>query len=202
MAREQLIARGIEDERVLAVMRRIPREKFIPRRYQNLAYEDGPLEIGRGQTISQPYIVALMSQLLELSGKEKVLEIGTGSGYQAAILSQLARGVYSLERDAGLARTAKNILKKLGSTNVKIIIGDGFLGYKKEAPYQAILLTAAPAQVPQPLLDQLANGGRLVVPVGEGPVQRLIRIKKSGKKIQEEDFGACAFVPLLRGIER
>lgn len=200
MVIEQLGKRGIYSKNVLAAMRSIPREKFVPQKYRDQAYEDYPLEIGGGQTISQPYIVALMTQLLGLKGKEKVLEIGTGSGYQAAILGRLAREVYSVERDAVLARKAKRILRKLGFSNVRIILGDGFLGYPKEAPYGAILLTAAPAKIPQALIFQLASGGKLVAPIGEGPVQRLIRLKRRGEKQEEEDFGACAFVPLVRGV--
>lgn len=201
MVDEQLISRGINNEKVLRSMRSVPREKFIPKRYQNQAYGDFPLEIGRGQTVSQPYIVALMTQLLELKGQERVLEIGTGSGYQAAILSKLAKKVYSIERNAILAKKAKKILQKLGFKNVKVIISDGFLGYPPAAPYEVIILTAAPVRIPPALIEQLNEGGRLVVPLGEGPVQRLIRIKKIKGQIKEEDFGSCAFVPMLRGVE-
>lgn len=202
MVREQLVARGIKDKRVLAVMGSLPREKFVPKKWQSQVYEDYPLEIGRGQTISQPYIVALMTQLLEIGGQEKVLEIGTGSGYQAAILGKLAREVYTLERERVLAKKAQRVLKRLGFLNVKVIVGDGFLGFPQEAPYQAIILTAAPKEIPPTLIEQLAEGGRLIAPVGEGPVQRLVRLEKIKGKIKEEDFGGCAFVPLVPGIEK
>jgi len=202
MVKEQLEDRGIQDKRVLRVFKSLPREKFVIPKYQNQAYGDYPLEIGRGQTISQPYIVALMTEFLNLRGKEKVLEIGTGSGYQTAVLGKLAKKVYSMERDAVLAKRAKKLLKKLGFDNIEVIIEDGFLGFSQAAPYQAIILTAAPTRIPLVLIRQLAQGGRLVAPEGEGPVQRLIRIKKNGKKIEKEDFGACAFVPLVSGVEK
>ena len=202
MVDEQLISRGINNKKVLRSMRSVPREKFIPKRYQNQAYGDFPLEIGRGQTISQPYIVALMTQLLELKGQERVLEIGTGSGYQAAILSKLAKKVYSIERDGFLAKRATKLLKRLGFSNIKILIGDGYLGFKEAAPYQAIILTAAPPEVPLALFEQLDENGRLVAPVGQPPFQRLKRLKKVHGKIQEDDFGSVAFVPMMKGVEK
>lgn len=201
MVEEQLRERGIADQRVLQVMEIIPREEFIPLEYQNQAYDDSPLPIGQGQTISQPYIVALMTELLELRGQEKVLEIGTGSGYQAAILGKLVRKVYSIERNMILAKKAKKLLQKLCFLNVRVIAGDGSLGFQQAAPYEAIILTAAPREIPQSLIKQLAKGGRLVAPVGESFNQRLIRIKKIKGKISQEDFGSCSFVPLSSGVE-
>lgn len=202
MVDEQLKPRGINDRRVLQVMTSTPREEFVLKEDQSKAYEDRALSIGRGQTISQPYIVALMSELLKLSGKEKVLEIGSGSGYQAAILAKLARQVYSLERDAVLARRARRILAKMGIKNVKVLVKDGFKGYPGKAPYEAIILTAVPEKVPEPLLDQLSEEGRLVAPVGDEIGQKLIRIKKIKGKVYEEDFGDCSFVPLVEGVKK
>lgn len=202
MVDEQLRGRGVKDERVLEVMGEIPREKFVPKNLQNQTYDDSPLPIRGGQTISQPYIVALMTQLLELKGLERVLEIGTGSGYQAAILGKLVSEVYSIERNPVLASQSRGVLKKLGCKNVKVLVGDGFLGYPKAAPYQGIILTAAPQEVPPALVEQLDEGGRLVLPLGPSFEQRLFRLTKVRGELKKEDFGFCSFVPLLRGIER
>src|SRR5512136_867370 len=166
MVTEQIISRGITDERVLDALRRLPRHWFVPEEYENIAYSDSPLPIGHGQTISQPYIVALMTELLELEGEENVLEVGTGSGYQAALLAYLARQVHSVERYTELADKADEVLKHMGMSNVLVHVGDGSLGLPKYAPFQAIMITAAAPHVPQPIVDQLAEGGRLVLPVG------------------------------------
>jgi len=166
MVSEQLSARNIRDRRVLAAMGAVPRHRFVPEEHRHLAYSDGPLPIGGGQTISQPYIVALMTQLLLLDGKETVLEIGTGSGYQAAVLAYLAQQVHTIERQSGLAERARAALTNLGIMNVAVHLGDGSLGLPEHAPYQAILVTAAAPEVPRLLLEQLAEGGRLVLPVG------------------------------------
>ncbi|MDP3955276.1 MAG: protein-L-isoaspartate(D-aspartate) O-methyltransferase [bacterium] len=199
MVLEQLVARGISDGKVLAAMHSVPREKFIAKKYQNQAYENHPLDIGHGQTISQPYMVALMIQLLELRGREKVLEIGTGSGYQTAILSRLAIEVYSLERDPFLARRAKKRLDKLGFNNVKVFVRDGFEGLKEASPFEGIIVAAASETLPLNLVNQLAEGGRLVIPVGERMRQRLYRLRRLDERIQKEDFGEVVFVPLVSG---
>jgi len=197
MVENQIIRRGIKDERVLDVIRRVPRHLFVPQDIRHLAYSNGPLPIGYGQTISQPYIVALMTELLELTGKEKVLELGTGSGYQAAILSCLAREVYSIERHAALAEQAKKILAQLGYDNVVVRVSDGTLGWPEHAPYEAIIVTAAAPDVPQPLIDQLADGGRLVAPVGSRWSQVLVKVKRQGDMLTREHLTPVAFVPLI-----
>ena len=165
MVEEQIAGRGIQDQRLLEVMRAVPRHCFVPAEYRHLAYADGPLPIGSGQTISQPYIVALMTQALQLSAEDRTLEIGTGSGYQAAILAHLAREVYTIDRHKGLARRAVETLEALGISNVTVQIGDGSLGLPQYAPYQAIIVTAAAPRVPQTLLEQLDDGWRMVIPV-------------------------------------
>ncbi len=164
MVRTQIEARRIKDKRVLKVMRAVPRHKFVLSVYQKMAYSDRPLSIGYGQTISQPYIVALMTESLKLKGDEKVLEIGTGSGYQAAVLAELAQEVYTIEIIPGLTKRAEKTLKKLGYENIKVKCGDGYLGWPEYAPFHAIIVTCAPDHIPQPLLDQLAEGGRMVIP--------------------------------------
>jgi protein-L-isoaspartate(D-aspartate) O-methyltransferase len=194
--RQQLAARGIHDPRVLDAMRQTPRHRFVPREELAYAYADGPLPIGDGQTISQPYIVALMTQMLKLHGDETVLEIGTGSGYQAAVLARLARQVYTIERQASLAENARQVLQSLALTNVEITIGDGSLGLPQYAPYLAILVTAAAPEVPQPLLDQLAEGGRLVLPVGGRGMQFLEYWERHGQDYKHETGIPVAFVPL------
>ena len=197
MVRTQIEARGVRDRRVLEAMRAVPRHLFIPGHTIGSAYRDSPLPIGQGQTISQPYIVALMTELLELRGKEKVLEIGTGSGYQAAILSQLAGRVISVERIPQLAQEAADLLARLGYENVHVKVGDGTLGWPAEAPYDAIMVTAASPQVPEPLKEQLADGGRLVVPVGPRWTQDLVRIRRMGDQLHTETLIGVAFVPLI-----
>ncbi|MFQ5849554.1 MAG: protein-L-isoaspartate(D-aspartate) O-methyltransferase [Candidatus Binatia bacterium] len=197
MVEEQIVQRGINVGRVSEAMREIPRHIFVPREEKKWAYIDGPIPLGYGQTISQPYMVALMTQALALGGNEKVLEIGTGSGYQAAILSKLAKQVYSVERIEELARRAKRTLAKLGILNVRVVYGNGCLGLPEEAPFDAIIVTAAAPEVPKPLTEQLAEGGRLVLPVGERGTQTLVKITKAGNTVHKEDLGLCAFVPLI-----
>ncbi|MBM2824943.1 MAG: protein-L-isoaspartate(D-aspartate) O-methyltransferase [Dehalococcoidales bacterium] len=188
---------AIKDERVLAAMARVPRERFVPSEVRHLAYEDRPLPIGFGQTISQPYIVALMTQALELSGHEKVLEIGTGSGYQAAILAELARQVITVERVSPLAETARNVLDTLGYANITMHPAGETLGWPDEAPYDAIMVAAAAPRVPPDLLAQLAMGGRMVIPVGTVYTQELYRITRQEKKNKIENLGGCRFVALI-----
>ncbi len=187
----------IKDERVLAAMARIPRECFVPPGERHLAYEDGPLPIGLDQTISQPFIVALMTQALELTGQEKVLEIGTGSGYQAAILAELARVVITIERLAPLAEGAKRVLAGLGYSNVVFHLAKESLGWLDEAPYDAIVVTAAAPRVPTDLLTQLALDGRMVIPVGSRYMQQLYKITRRKDKNVVEDLGGCCFVSLI-----
>lgn len=196
MVSDQIISRGIRDERLLAVLREVPRHQFVPEAYQHLAYTDGPLPIGEGQTISQPYIVALMTDLLKLSGDEIVLEIGTGSGYQAAVLAGMAAFVYSIERYANLADRARNTLKKLGYNNIEVVTADGTVGLEKHAPFDGILVTAAAPQVPQPLFDQLKDKGRMIVPVGGVLGQYLQVWVRQGNRYDSEVIAPVAFVPL------
>ncbi|TRZ48574.1 protein-L-isoaspartate(D-aspartate) O-methyltransferase [bacterium] len=197
MVEEQLIRRGIKDERLLAAFYKVERHKFIPDDLGPGAYGDYPIPIGESQTISQPYIVALMTELLDLKGEERVLEIGTGSGYQAAILAELAKEVYSIERFKNLALSAEETLKRLGYTNVKIKIGDGTLGWPEEAPFDRIIITAASPRLPLPLTDQLKEGGKMVLPLGESFSQVLTLIEKKGAKLEQCDICGCVFVPLV-----
>ncbi|HXG17725.1 MAG TPA: protein-L-isoaspartate(D-aspartate) O-methyltransferase [Methylomirabilota bacterium] len=197
MVEQQLRQRGIRDERVLQVMADIPRHLFVPPAWRSSAYTDSPLPIGEGQTISQPYIVAFMTETLELQGTETVLEIGTGSGYQAAVLSRLAKKVYSIEIISELAETARTRLTALGFTNVTVIVGDGNAGWPQGGPYDAIIVTAAAPRIPQALVKQLAEGGRMVLPVERGKEQDLLRLWKHRGKITQEDLGPVRFVPLV-----
>jgi protein-L-isoaspartate(D-aspartate) O-methyltransferase len=197
MVAEQIRGRGIRDERILAAMEEIPRHRFVPPYLAGRAYEDGPLPIGEGQTISQPYIVAQMTQALRLAGEEKVLEIGTGSGYQTAILCRLAQEVVSVERFAVLSSTAEELLRALGVENARFRVGDGTMGVPEEAPFDRILVTAAAPEVPAPLFEQLADGGILVIPIGGRWEQDLIRIRKESGKAKREFLGGCRFVPLV-----
>ncbi len=197
MVRTQIAARGIRDARVLAAMRTVPRHRFLPDQLAHVAYRDAPQPIGMGQTISQPYIVALMSELLCLTGKERVLEIGTGSGYQAAILGQLAAEVITVERFPSLARQAAAVLAELGYTNIQVQVGDGTLGWPAKAPYDAIIITAAAPDVPEPLKAQLADGGRLVAPIGPRWSQELVRVWRHGDQFQTEWLIGVSFVPLI-----
>jgi len=197
MADTQLRARGIRDERVLAAMGRVPRHLFVADEYRESAYEDHPLPIGEGQTISQPYIVALMLEALGLDGSETVLEIGTGSGYQTALLAELARQVYSVERIESLARSAEAILKRLGYRNVSLIVGDGSQGLVQQAPFDAIVVSAAAPQIPQPLLEQLREAGRMVVPVGPSDAQKLKLVQRREDGLAVTNLEGCRFVPLI-----
>lgn len=187
----------IVDKRVLAAMSRIPRERFVPPRSQHVAYEDRPLPIGLEQTISQPLIIAMMTEALELNGEEKVLELGTGSGYQSAILAELARLVITVERLPALVKTARHVLDSLGYTNVEMHLAEETLGWEKGAPYDAILVTAAAPKVPDDLLAQLAIGGRLVIPVGSRYVQELRKITRHKTKNVVRNLGGCRFVSLI-----
>lgn len=197
MVRTQLLGRNIRDPLTLRAMGRVPREKFVPDKYRSLAYEDRPVSIGEEQTVSQPFMVALMTQALKLSGHERVLEIGTGSGYQTAILAEIVQHVYSVERIPALARRAREILGTLGYTGVEIIVGDGTLGDPDHAPFDAVLVTAGSPHVPHPLREQLADGGRLVIPVGSRGIQELQRIRRRGNSYLTENLGGCVFVPLI-----
>jgi len=200
MVVRQLHARGINDVRVLAAFESIPRHLFVPEESRQWAYEDRPHRIGFGQTISQPFIVAYMTQLLELTGSERVLEVGTGSGYQAAILSRLAREVHTIELIPALAERSAHILTELGITNVFIHIGDGSQGWIESAPYDAIIITAAAPRVPKPLLKQLTEHGRLILPVGASGFQELELWQREGDSFSHETLLPVAFVP-LRGME-
>ncbi len=198
MVQTQIAARGIKDHRVLKAMLKIPRHLFVDETLQDQAYNDYPLSIGENQTISQPYMVALMTEALELKGDERVLEIGTGSGYQTAILAELSKNVYSIERIASLLEKAKKILDKLQYSNVALKIGNGTCGWKEEAPFDAIMVTAGAPKIPDPLADQLAVAGRLVIPLGDRFSQSLIKaIKRRDGKLSRESLGGCRFVSLL-----
>jgi protein-L-isoaspartate(D-aspartate) O-methyltransferase len=199
-ARDELIkhlASEIHDKRVLAVMAHLPREQFVPVESRYLAYEDGPLPIGWEQTISQPYIIALMTEALELKGNEKVLEIGTGSGYQAAILAELAGSVISVERVPALAESARQTLDNLGYKNIVIHLAEDTLGWPKEAPYDAIMVTAGAPNIPDDLIAQLAIGGRMVIPAGSHYVQELYKFTRQNDKNKIQKLGGCHFVALI-----
>jgi len=200
MVREQIQARGVRNPDVLAAMRQVPRHLFVPEQVRSLAYRDHPLPIGAGQTISQPYIVALMSELLQVRKSDRVLEIGTGSGYQAAVLARLAKHVYSMELVEGLAESARKTLIAGGYTNVTVRQGDGYLGWPEEAPFDRIILTAAPPEVPPALIDQLRPGGILVAPVGSGAFgQDLIVIEKAADgKLRRRSVIPVMFVPMVK----
>jgi protein-L-isoaspartate(D-aspartate) O-methyltransferase len=200
MVRDQIEARGVRDPRVLAALRAVPRERFVPVGERDAAYDDGPLPIGHGQTISQPYIVAIMTELVRPEPGDRVLEIGTGSGYQAAVLAKLVQRVYSIEIVPELASRARSTLSELGVENVEVFVGDGYRGLPEQAPFDGILLTAAPREVPQPLLDQLALGGRLVAPVG-GFDQELRVLERTAEGVTTETLFPVRFVPLVRGGE-
>lgn len=195
MVETQIKARGVKDPRVLSAMLKVERHLFVPKESQSSAYADQPLPIGEGQTISQPYIVALMTELMELKGEERVLEIGTGSGYQAAILGELAKEVYSIEIIEKLASSAKDLLLNLGYKNVTVKAGDGYLGWPEAAPFDAIIVTCAPDHIPQPLIEQLKEGGRMVLPVGSYS-QDLKKITKRSGKIETTSVIPVIFVPM------
>ncbi|MCI0537199.1 MAG: protein-L-isoaspartate(D-aspartate) O-methyltransferase [Verrucomicrobiales bacterium] len=194
---KQIRKRGITTPRLLDALRKIPRHEFVPEELRALSYEDSPLAIGEGQTISQPFMVAAMTDALELAGEERVLEIGTGSGYQAALLALLAREVHSIERSAALAEIARERLARLGYGNVTVHHRDGTLGLPEFAPFEAILVTAAAPRIPQPLADQLAEGGRMVIPVGEAQQQECLLVRKREGRTTQETLHYCRFVPLV-----
>ena len=197
MLERQLKARGIFDERVLAAMSEVPRENFVIPELRAHAYEDRPLGIGCAQTISQPYIVASMLQAAQLRPEDHVLELGTGSGYQTALLAEIAQSVVSLERHRELAEIARERLSQLGYRNIEIVVGDGTLGYAPRAPYDVILVSAAAPKIPQPLIDQLALGGRMVLPVGDRELQDLVLVRKDEDGVHRIRLDGCAFVPLI-----
>lgn len=197
MVEEQIIARGIKDPKVIASMKKVPRHLFVEEALQSQAYGDHPLPIGEKQTISQPYMVALMTEALELKGREKVLEIGAGSGYQTAILAEMALHVFSIERIRSLTIQARKLLYELGYLNVEIKFSDGTCGWLEESPFHAIIVTAGGPDIPQALIDQLMIGGRLVIPVGDSHIQNLMIVTKTEEGVRKEDLGGCRFVKLI-----
>ena len=203
MIERDLVGRGIKDTRILEVMGSLERELFVPDKLRSHAYEDRPLPIGAGQTISQPYIVAVMTELLGLKGSERVLEIGTGSGYQTAVLGKLTAEVYSIEIIPTLSRRAKALLERLGLDNVHLRVGDGFFGWEERGPYEAILVTASAPKIPEPLWQQLRESGRLIMPLGEDrQTQRLVRVTKVDGKQVIENISDVVFVPLTGAIQK
>jgi len=201
MVREQIAARGVRDARVLEAMRKVPRHLFVPAELQMFAHADGPLPIGHGQTISQPYIVAFMTEALQLKPDDRVLEIGTGSGYQAAVLAELVKETYSIEIVEPLAKQAGVRLQQLGYTNVHLRVGDGYRGWPEAAPFDAIMVTAAPDHIPQPLIEQLREGGRLVLPVGRYE-QDLVLIRRTSGGIKRQTILPVRFVPMIGEAEK
>jgi protein-L-isoaspartate(D-aspartate) O-methyltransferase len=197
MVRQQLVARRIKDKRILNAMEKVPRHLFVEEGLWHQAYGDFPLPIGQGQTISQPYIVALMTEALQLKGDEKVLEIGTGSGYQAAILAEVTTRVFSIERISSMASKARKILDELGYANILIRVSDGTYGWSDEAPFDGIIVTAGAPEIPSTLVEQLKVGGRLVIPVGDEYSQILLKVVKKAQGYQEEDLGGVRFVKLV-----
>lgn len=200
MVSRQIADRGVRDERVLAAMRKVPRHEFVPESEKRSAYDDTPLPIGEGQTISQPYIVALMTELAQPNENHRVLEIGTGSGYQAAVLAEIVEHVYSIELESTLARRASDVLQKLDYGNVTVRAGDGYVGWAEHAPFDSILITAAPDHVPEPLIEQLKPGGRMVVPVGPIAATQQLRVleKDAAGKVTSTVVAPVRFVPLRR----
>jgi protein-L-isoaspartate(D-aspartate) O-methyltransferase len=197
MVRDQIKSRGIKDEKVLAAMQKVERHLFVPPAYRNQAYEDYPLPVGEGQTISQPYIVAYMTEALDLKKKDKALEIGTGSGYQAAILAEICDSVFTIEISHSLALSAMKTLDELGYSNVFVRIGDGYKGWAEHAPYDAIIVTCAPSDIPEILEEQLAEGGRMIIPVGGDYTQNLILLEKKSGKLQKKSVLPVRFVPMI-----
>ena len=200
MVDRQIAGRGVRDERALDAMRAVPREAFVPSVSAHLAYEDHPLGIGEGQTISQPYVVALMAEAAQVGPEDRALEVGAGSGYGAAVLGRLAQQVWTIERHRPLAERAASALDAIGATNVTVVHGDGSEGWAEGAPYDAIVVTAASRQEPPALLEQLAVGGRLVMPVGGADAQELIRVRREGDSFTRDELGAVRFVPLLPNL--
>ncbi|MFH0839229.1 MAG: protein-L-isoaspartate(D-aspartate) O-methyltransferase [Candidatus Omnitrophota bacterium] len=201
MVEEQIIARGVKDKNVIDAMLKVPRHMFVPENELPYAYVDSPLPIGENQTISQPYIVAYMTEALALTSSDKVLEIGTGSGYQAAVLAEIVKDVYTIEIINALAERASETLSALGYKNIKVRCGDGYKGWQEEAPFDAVIITAAPPKIPQPLIDQLKIGGRLVAPIGD-IYQELVLITKTEKGILRKNLGAVIFVPMTGEIQK
>jgi len=197
MVDEQIVSRGVTNERVLTAMRKVPRHEFLPEAIRGMSYNDNALPLGEGQTMSQPYMVALMSELLDLKGTERVLEIGTGSGYQAAVLAELCEKVYTVERVKLLADKARVVLDRLGYRSVAIKVYDGTYGWSDMAPFDAIMVTAGAPEVPAPLVDQLKVGGTMVIPVGDRYGQQLLRVRKTAEGTVIEKSIACVFVPLI-----
>lgn len=197
MVRDQLMARGIEDTAVLRAMLNVRRHLFVPQYLRDKAYRDGPLPIGHGQTISQPYIVAYMTEILQLQPQQKVLEVGTGSGYQAAVLAEICDAVYSIELIPELGKQAADLLRDLGYTHVHIRIGDGYQGWKEQAPFDAIIVTCAPTHIPPALKAQLREGGKMIIPVGERYVQQLVLLEKRNGKIKQRAVLPVLFVPMV-----
>lgn len=197
MVRDQIEARGIRNPRVLQAMMKVPRHLFVPEPYTRAAYQDRPLPIGEGQTISQPYIVAYMTELLDPQPSDTILEIGAGSGYQAALLAELAARVVTIERLTDVASLARRNLSRLGIKNVKVMVADGTMGWPEDAPYDGIMITAAAPEVPPPLLGQLREGGRLVAPIGGRGMQELVKVVKKGASLEYTYHGGVVFVPLV-----
>lgn len=195
MVQNQIIQRGVDDSRVLKAMREVERHKFVPEAYRKLAYADRPLPIGQGQTISQPYIVALMTAELDPGENDIILEIGAGSGYQAAVLAKLCKEVYTIEIEPELGARAQSLLNELGYDNIHVRIGDGYQGWPEHAPFDAIIVTASPSHIPQPLINQLKEGGKMIIPVGEGHTQELILLEKKGKIMRQKNLIPVRFVP-------
>ena len=197
MVRNQIQWRGINNRQVLEAMLKVPRHKFVPDMYIEYAYEDTPLPIGDGQTISQPYIVAFMTDELELKPSDKVLEIGTGSGYQAAVLAEICETVYTIEIFESLGLKAKKLLDEMGYNNIKVKIGDGYQGWEEYGPFDAIIVTCSPKEIPQPLKDQLAEGGRMIIPIGKKYTQELVLLRKKNGKIKQHAILPVRFVPMI-----
>lgn len=200
MVRKQIMARGVEDPEVLKAMRKVPRHLFVPERYRAFSYRDHPLPIGQDQTISQPYIVAFMTEALDLKPNDRVLEIGTGSGYQAAVLAEIVREVYTIEIIEELGKRARKTLEILGYKNIRVKIGDGYKGWPEKAPFDAVIVTCAPERIPKALIEQLKEGGRMIIPVGgAGAIQRLVRAVKKKGKLKTKEVMAVRFVPMVKG---
>jgi len=198
MVRDQIAARGIKDQKVIQAMLTVQRHLFVPKNQERMAYEDRPLPIGEGQTISQPYIVALMTETLELNESMSVLEIGTGSGYQAAILAEIVKNVYTIEIIESLGLKAKELLQSLHYENINFKIGDGYKGWKENAPFDAIIVTCAPTNIPKPLEEQLKEGGKMIIPIGGSIAQELVLIEKRNGKLIRKEVSSVRFVPMVR----
>jgi len=197
MVRTQIKSRGVKDNKVLDAMKKVERHLFVPPEYMDKAYGDFPLPIGEGQTISQPYIVAFMTEILEPDKTMKVLEIGTGSGYQAAVLAEICDSVYTVEIFESLGTKAKNLLKILGYDNIKVKIGDGYEGWEKHSPFDAIIVTCSPTQIPKALVNQLSEGGKMIIPVGKSYAQELVLLTKEKGKLRQKDVLSVRFVPMI-----